>query len=92
MKIHKCDLRGQSGTNSISENCGNKNNCVKQSKKKTNNEKMSYDELRHKIHDILRDFLYHEIEIYNAGEFDFEYMEFRTDDILHLIKRQGGIY
>lgn len=32
MIIHKCDLRGQSGTNSISENCGNKNNCVKQSK------------------------------------------------------------
>lgn len=53
---------------------------------------MSYDELRHKIHDILGDFLYHEIEIYNAGEFDFEYMEFRTDDILHLIKRQGGTY
>ena len=56
MKIHKCDLRGQSGINSISENCGNKNSCVKQSKKKTNNEKMSYDELRHKIHDILGDF------------------------------------
>ena len=23
---------------------------------------------------------------------DFEYMEYRTDDILHLIKRQGGTY
>ena len=63
-------------------------------KEKTNEDerKMNYDELRHKIHDILGDFLYHEIEIYNAGEFDFEYMEFRTDDILHLIKRQGGTY
>ena len=74
---------GQSGTNSISEYCGNKNSCVNQRRKKTNEDerKMNYDELRHKIHDILGDFLHHEIEIYNAGEFDFEYMEFRTDDI-----------
>ena len=82
---------GQSGTNSISEHCGNTNDCVKQCKK-TNNEKMGYDELRRKIHDIFGDFLHHEIEICNAGEFDFEYMEFCTDDILHLIKRQGGTY
>ena len=94
MKIHKCDLRGQSGTNSISENCGNKNNCVKQRRKKTNEDerKMNYVELRHKVHDILGDFLRHEIEICNAGEFDSEYIEFCADDILHLIKRQGGTY
>lgn len=92
MKIHKCSLRGQSGTNSISsEHCGDTNNCVKQCKK-TDERKMNYNELRHKIHDILEDFLHHEIEICNAGEFDFEYMEFRTDDILRLIKRQGGTY
>lgn len=82
---------GQSGTNSISEHCGNTNNRIEQ-QKKTDNKKMNYDELRRKIHDILEDFLYHEIEICNAGEFDFDYMEFRTDDILHLIKRQGGAY
>jgi hypothetical protein len=87
-------MYGQSGTISISEHCGNKNNCIKQCRKKTNKDerKMNYDELRHKIHDILEDFLRHEIEICNAGEFDFEYMEFRTDDILRLIKRQGGTY
>lgn len=85
---------GQSGTNSISEYCGNKNNCVKQRRKKTNEDerKMNYAELRHKVHDILGDFLCHEIEICNAGEFDSDYMEFCTDDILHLIKRQGGTY
>lgn len=71
-----------------------KNNCVKQRRKKTNEDerKMNYAELRHKVHDILGDFLCHEIEICNAGEFDSDYMEFCTDDILHLIKRQGGTY
>lgn len=71
-----------------------KNNCVKQRRKKTNEDerKMNYVELRHKVHDILGDFLCHEIEICNAGEFDSDYMEFCTDDILHLIKRQGGTY
>lgn len=53
-------------------------------------EQLDYHELREKIHEILCDFLEHELPIQNGGEFDFEYLEFRTDDILKLIKRQGG--
>lgn len=37
-------------------------------------------------------FLGFESHIKNDGEFDFEYMEFRTDEILRLIKKQGGTY
>ena len=53
-------------------------------------EQLDYHELREKIHEILCDFLKHELPIQNGGEFDFEYLEFRTNDILKLIKRQGG--
>ena len=53
-------------------------------------EQLDYSELREEIHKILCDFLNHELPIQNDGEFDFEYLEFRTDDILRLIKRQGG--
>lgn len=52
-------------------------------------EKLSYLELRDEIHKILCGFLEYELPIQNDGEFDFEYMEFCTDDILRLIKRQG---
>lgn len=52
--------------------------------------KYDYDELRTKIHSILTDFYSHEIECYKSGEFDFEYMEFTTDDILRLIQDQEG--
>lgn len=52
--------------------------------------KLDYSELREEIHKILCDFLAHEHPLQNDGEFDFEYLEFRTDEILRLIKRQGG--
>ena len=53
-------------------------------------EKLDYSELREEIHKILCDFLSYEHPLQNDGEFDFEFLEFRTDDILKLIKRQGG--
>lgn len=53
-------------------------------------EQLDYSELREEIHKILFDFLNYELPMQNDGEFDFEYLEFRTDDILRLIKRQGG--
>lgn len=53
---------------------------------------LSYSELRNEIHNILSDFFNHELSVHKTGEFDFEYMEFRTDEILRLIKRQGGTY
>ena len=78
----------QSHTDCISEHCGGKNTYIP----KMQNTKLDYCELRDKIHNILEDFLQYEIKMHNAGEFDFEYMEYCTDDILHLIKRQGGAY
>lgn len=62
------------------------------SQKKQSDEKLNYSELREEIHKILCEFLEYERPIQNDGEFDFEYLEFRTDDILRLIKRQGGTY
>lgn len=62
------------------------------SQKNQSDEKLNYSELREEIHKILCDFLEYECPIQNDGEFDFEYMEFRTDEILRLIKRQGGTY
>ena len=64
----------------------------KHSQEKQSDKKLNYSELREEIHRILCDFLEFELPIQNDGEFDFEYMEYRTDDILHLIKRQGGAY
>lgn len=57
---------------------------------KNEKEKLDYSELREEIHKILCDFLDHEHPMQNDGEFDFKYLEFRTDEILRLIKRQGG--
>ena len=57
---------------------------------RVNEEKLDYSELREEIHKILCDFLSYEHPLQNDGEFDFEFLEFRTDDILKLIKRQGG--
>ena len=54
--------------------------------------KLNYTETREKIHEILLDFLDRELECSKNNEFDFEFMEFRTDDILNLIKNQGGNY
>lgn len=53
--------------------------------------KMSYSELRHEIHQIFYNLLEREIECSKGGEFDYEFMECRTDDILKLIRQQGGI-
>ena len=53
---------------------------------------LQYKELRNAIHDILFKFYDREIEVAQGGEFDFEWMEFRTDEILQLILRQGGTY
>lgn len=62
------------------------------SKKKSTiiNNKLSYGELRSKIHRIFIEFYEREMECSKGGEFDFEFMEYRTDEILRLIKRQGG--
>lgn len=53
--------------------------------------KLNYKELRDKIHEILFDFFEWEMKCNKDNEFDFEFMEFKTDDILRLIQRQGGI-
>lgn len=52
--------------------------------------KLDYGELRKEIYKILCDFLAYELPVQNRGEFDWEYLEYRTDDILRLIKLQGG--
>lgn len=57
---------------------------------KSKKAQLDYGELREEIHKILYDFLTHEHPLQNNGEFDSEFLEFRTDDILQLIKRQGG--
>lgn len=59
---------------------------IDHNKEKQPDEKLNYFELRDGIHKILCEFLKHELPIQNDGEFDFEYMEFCTDDILRLIK------
>ena len=52
--------------------------------------KLEYKELRDEIHRILCDFFEWEIKCAKNQEFDFEFMEFRTDEILNLIRCQGG--
>lgn len=54
--------------------------------------KLKYKETREKIHEILFNFFDRELECSKNNEFDFEFMEFRTDDILKLIQNQGGDY
>ena len=54
--------------------------------------KLTYKETREKIHEILFNFFDRELECFKDNEFDFEFMEFRTDDILKLIQNQGGDY
>ena len=54
--------------------------------------KLTYSELRNKIHNILLEFFDREQECSKENEFDFEWMEFKTDNILQLIKQQGGNY
>lgn len=50
----------------------------------------NYGQLRKDIHQVFYDLINHEYRICKAGEFDFEFMEHRTDDILHIIKNCGG--
>lgn len=47
--------------------------------------KLTYEELRDEIHFILTKFFAYEIICAKDNEFDFEFMEHRTDDILRLI-------
>lgn len=54
--------------------------------------KLTYKETREKIHEILFNFFDRELECSKNNEFDFEFIEFRTDDILKLIQNQGGGY
>ena len=54
--------------------------------------KLNYKKTREKIHEILFNFFDRELECSKDNEFDFEFMEFRTDDILKLIQNQGGDY
>lgn len=58
--------------------------------KENKEDQLDYGELRKKIQKILCDFLNYECSLQNNGEFDFDFLEFRVDDILRLIKRQGG--
>ena len=53
---------------------------------------LDYKHLRNNIHLVFYDLLKREIECAKDNEFDNEYMEACTDDILRLIKRQGGTY
>ena len=52
--------------------------------------KFEYKELREKIHEILFNFFDWELKCSKGNEFDFEFLEFRTDEILKLIQQQGG--
>lgn len=49
-----------------------------------------YENIRTVIHNILYSFFDRELECSKGQEFDFEFMELKTDEILRLIKRQGG--
>lgn len=50
----------------------------------------NYENLRAVIHNILYSFFDYELECAKDNEFDFEMLELKTDDILRLIRRQGG--
>lgn len=52
--------------------------------------KMSYAELREKVHVIFYDLLDRELECVKNNEFDNEFLEAQTDEVLRLIRQQGG--
>ena len=52
--------------------------------------KMSYAELREKVHVIFYDLLDREFECAKDNEFDNEFLEAQTDEVLRLIRQQGG--
>ena len=47
-----------------------------------------YKNLRCKLGNILIDFLDHEGELVQLGEFDNEFMEYRIDEIIKLFKKE----
>ena len=51
---------------------------------------LEYAVVREFIHNIFNMLLAREFECYQGGEFDYEFMECCTDEIIRLIKRQGG--
>ncbi len=53
---------------------------------------LEYGVLREKLHSILADYFDREIKCSHDGEFDYEFEEIIVDDILHLIREQGGSY
>ena len=55
-----------------------------------NNKPLEYKELREKINNILITLFNFEYELQLNGEFDWDFLEFRTDEILQIIKDQGG--
>ena len=52
--------------------------------------KMSYAELREKVHVIFYYLLDREFECAKGNEFDHEFLETQTDEVLRLIQQQGG--
>lgn len=57
-----------------------------------NDKPYDYTELRTAITEELISLINYEFPIQQAGEFDWEFLEVTTDDILRLIIRQGGHY
>ena len=55
-----------------------------------NTEPLEYVELRDTINTILSNFFNDEFDLYQNGEYNWEAQESFTDDILRLIRRQGG--
>lgn len=56
------------------------------------NKKLTYEETRETVHEILNEFFDWELECSKGNEFDIEWLELKTDDILRLIINQGGSY
>ena len=54
--------------------------------------KLEYGDLRETLHSILSDYFDREIKCSQDGEFDYEFEEMIVDDILRLIREQGGSY
>lgn len=54
--------------------------------------KIEYGALRETLHSILADYFNREIECYLNGEFDYEFEEMIVDEILSVIREQGGSY
>lgn len=57
-----------------------------------NDRPYDYTELRTAITEELTSLINYEFPIQQADEFDWEFLEATTDDILRLIIRQGGHY